>query len=183
MKFRAVLLATALTVLPATVLTVLPAAPAAAANILANPGFESGLSGWSCPSDAQAVSSPVHGGTRALRATPQGSDFARCQQVVTVKPGTTYELGAGAGPAGLAAGDADVRAERAVVRGVCAGAHRGGALHATRPGAGPVTPSGPETAPLTHLMTRKTGCLAASGRRAAQTGSGSGSASSSSHSS
>ncbi|MEV5898299.1 chitinase [Nonomuraea fuscirosea] len=94
MKVRAVLLATALTVLPATVMTVLPAAPAAAANILANPGFESGLSGWTCPSDAQAVSAPVHGGTRALRATPQGSDFARCQQVVTVEPGTTYQLSA-----------------------------------------------------------------------------------------
>ncbi|MFC4016261.1 chitinase [Nonomuraea purpurea] len=87
MKLRgpAVLLASGLIALHAT--------PASAANLLANPGFESGLSGWSC-SGAQAVSSPVHGGTRALQATPQGSDYARCQQVVTVKPSTTYQLSA-----------------------------------------------------------------------------------------
>ncbi|MER6942386.1 carbohydrate binding domain-containing protein [Nonomuraea sp. NPDC000554] len=75
-------------------LTTLSAAPALAANILANPGFESGLSGWTCSatSAAQAVSSPVHGGAKALQATPAGSDYARCQQTITVKPSTTYQL-------------------------------------------------------------------------------------------
>ncbi|MFC5831340.1 carbohydrate binding domain-containing protein [Nonomuraea insulae] len=69
------------------------ATPAFAANIAINPGFEDGLTGWTC-SGGQAVSSPVHGGTRALQATPQGNDYARCQQAVTVKPGTTYQLSA-----------------------------------------------------------------------------------------
>ncbi|WP_214326096.1 carbohydrate binding domain-containing protein [Nonomuraea sediminis] len=72
------------------------ARPAAAANILTNPGFESGLSGWTCSAtaSAQAVSSPVHGGTKALQATPAGSDYARCQQTITVKPSTAYQLSA-----------------------------------------------------------------------------------------
>ncbi|MEV0378808.1 glycosyl hydrolase family 18 protein [Nonomuraea sp. NPDC050643] len=82
---------------PAVLLTAaliaLHATPAMAANILTNPGFESGLSGWSC-TGGQVVSSPVHGGSRALQATPQGSDYARCQQVVTVRPNTTYQLSA-----------------------------------------------------------------------------------------
>ncbi|MFC5831339.1 chitinase [Nonomuraea insulae] len=70
--------------------------PAFAANIAINPGFEDGLTGWTCSgaSGAQAVTTPVHGGTKALRATPAGSDTARCQQAVTVKPGTTYQLSA-----------------------------------------------------------------------------------------
>ncbi|MGP3954799.1 chitinase [Nonomuraea sp. 3N208] len=80
----------------ALIFTALHASPAYAANILTNPGFESGLSGWTCSasSGAQAVSSPVHGGAQALRATPQGSDYARCQQNVTVQPNTTYQLSA-----------------------------------------------------------------------------------------
>ncbi|MFI6318938.1 chitinase [Nonomuraea sp. NPDC050556] len=73
-------------------LAVLPATPAFAANIATNPGFESGLSGWTCPAGAQAVSSPVHSGSAALQATPVGSDFARCQQVVSVKPSSSYSL-------------------------------------------------------------------------------------------
>ncbi|GAA2206355.1 glycoside hydrolase family 18 protein [Nonomuraea monospora] len=71
----------------------LTAAPAFAANIAINPGFEDGLTGWTC-SAGQAVSSPVHGGARALQATPQGNDLARCQQAVTVQPNTTYQLSA-----------------------------------------------------------------------------------------
>ncbi|MFI6793545.1 carbohydrate binding domain-containing protein [Nonomuraea sp. NPDC050383] len=77
-----------------TGLTVLNAAPAAAANILPNPGFESDLAGWTCSGTAAAVSSPVHGGARALQGTPAGSDYARCGQTVTVQPGTTYRLSA-----------------------------------------------------------------------------------------
>ncbi|NUT38569.1 MAG: chitinase [Thermoactinospora sp.] len=73
-----------------------PASPAHAANIVTNPGFESGLSGWTCSatSGAQAVTTPVHGGTRALQATPAGSDTARCQQTVAVQPGQAYTLSA-----------------------------------------------------------------------------------------
>ncbi|GAA2206354.1 hypothetical protein GCM10009850_018120 [Nonomuraea monospora] len=82
---------------PAVLLTAallaLHATPALAANIAINPGFEDGLTGWTC-SGAQTVSSPVHGGARALQATPQGNDLARCQQTVTVQPNTTYQLSA-----------------------------------------------------------------------------------------
>ncbi|GAA3150978.1 carbohydrate binding domain-containing protein [Nonomuraea roseoviolacea] len=73
-------------------LTALNAAPAAAANILTNPGFESDLSGWTCSGTVAAVSTPVHGGARALQGTPGGGDHARCGQTVTVRPGTAYRL-------------------------------------------------------------------------------------------
>lgn len=71
-----------------------PAAPAGAANIAANPGFESGLAGWSCASSARVVGSPVHGGASALEATPVDHDLARCQQTISVQPGSTYRLSA-----------------------------------------------------------------------------------------
>ncbi|GIH75004.1 chitinase [Planobispora longispora] len=76
--------------------TVLAAAPAYAANIATNPGFEDGLTGWTCSasSGAAAVSSPVHGGSKALQATPAGSDTARCSQTVSVKPNSSYSLSA-----------------------------------------------------------------------------------------
>ncbi|MGV9309239.1 chitinase [Nonomuraea sp. NPDC003727] len=64
-----------------------------AANIAVNPGFESGLAGWTC-SLATTVSSPVHGGTKALQGSPAGTDFARCGQTVTVQPNTAYQLSA-----------------------------------------------------------------------------------------
>ncbi|MEV0202901.1 carbohydrate binding domain-containing protein [Nonomuraea sp. NPDC050691] len=75
-------------------LTTLNASPAAAANVLANPGFESGLPGWTCAGTTAAVSSPVHGGARALQGTPAGGDHARCGQTVAVQPGATYRLSA-----------------------------------------------------------------------------------------
>ncbi|GGS88781.1 chitinase [Planobispora rosea] len=76
--------------------TVLAASPAHAANIAVNPGFEDGLTGWTCSASAgaSAVSSPVHGGSKALQATPAGSDTARCQQTVSVKPNSSYSLSA-----------------------------------------------------------------------------------------
>ncbi|MEU8266164.1 glycoside hydrolase family 18 protein [Sphaerisporangium sp. NPDC049002] len=73
---------------------VVPATAALAANIAANPGFESGLSGWTCASTAKTVTSPVHGGASALEATPAGSDYARCSQTVRVKPSSSYSLSA-----------------------------------------------------------------------------------------
>ncbi|MDK1476623.1 glycoside hydrolase family 18 protein [Streptomyces sp. 549] len=70
-------------------------AGAAEPNLLSNPGFESGLSGWSCANGSgQTVSNPVRSGASALRATPAGSDHARCSQVVTVRPNENYQLGA-----------------------------------------------------------------------------------------
>ncbi|MCQ8194015.1 chitinase [Streptomyces rugosispiralis] len=71
------------------------AATAATANLAQNPGFESGLSGWTCSAGSgTAVASPVHGGSAALKATPAGSDNARCAQTVAVKPNSSYTLGA-----------------------------------------------------------------------------------------
>ncbi|PWS51295.1 chitinase, partial [Streptomyces sp. FT05W] len=60
-----------------------------------NGGFEAGLDGWSCTGGSgTTVGTPVHGGTSALKATPAGSDNARCSQTVTVKPDSAYTLGA-----------------------------------------------------------------------------------------
>lgn len=70
-----------------------PLAHAADTELARNGGFESGLDGWSCTAGSGAVvTSPVHAGTKALRATPAGSDNARCSQTVAVKPNSTYAL-------------------------------------------------------------------------------------------
>ncbi|PWI14161.1 chitinase [Streptomyces sp. Act143] len=67
---------------------------AQAANILANPGFESGsLSPWSCTGNlGSVVSSPVHGGSKALAGAVSSSDNAKCSQTVAVQPNTAYTL-------------------------------------------------------------------------------------------
>ncbi|MGW4378717.1 carbohydrate binding domain-containing protein [Kitasatospora sp. NPDC004531] len=67
---------------------------ASAANILTNPGFESGtLSGWSCSGGAgSVVSTPVHGGSKALAGAVTAGDTAKCAQTVAVQPNTTYTL-------------------------------------------------------------------------------------------
>ncbi|MFD8459143.1 chitinase [Streptomyces antimycoticus] len=71
------------------------AAGAAAANLAQNPGFESGLGGWTCSAGSgTTVASPVHGGSAALKATPAGTDNARCAQTVAVKPNSSYTLSA-----------------------------------------------------------------------------------------
>ncbi|MFF1299155.1 MULTISPECIES: chitinase [unclassified Streptomyces] len=70
-------------------------ASAADVNNAKNAGFESGLTNWTCTAGSGAtVSSPVHGGTAALKATPAGQDNAKCTQTVAVKPGSTYTLSA-----------------------------------------------------------------------------------------
>ncbi|MEW2621658.1 glycoside hydrolase family 18 protein [Streptomyces sp. NPDC048106] len=71
------------------------AAPAAAADVnnVVNAGFESGLSNWTCSAGSgTTVSSPVHSGTGALKATPAGQDNAQCTQTVAVKPNSSYTL-------------------------------------------------------------------------------------------
>ncbi|MBA9047833.1 MULTISPECIES: chitinase [Streptomyces] len=71
------------------------AAPASAADVnnVVNAGFESGLSGWTCSAGSgTTVSSPVHSGTSALKATPAGQDNAQCTQTVAVKPNSSYTL-------------------------------------------------------------------------------------------
>ncbi|HET9137956.1 glycoside hydrolase family 18 protein [Actinophytocola sp.] len=68
--------------------------PAAAANLLANPGFEAGsLSGWTC-SGGSVVSSPVRSGSFALAGAASSSDTAQCSQTVSVLPSTTYSVSA-----------------------------------------------------------------------------------------
>ncbi|MFI5962615.1 chitinase [Streptomyces asoensis] len=81
----------------ALALSVTGAAQASAADLnnAKNAGFESGLTGWSCSAGSgTTVSSPVHGGAAALKATPAGQDNARCAQTVAVKPNSTYSLSA-----------------------------------------------------------------------------------------
>ncbi|MFF8279487.1 chitinase [Streptomyces lateritius] len=70
-----------------------PVAQAADPDLARNGGFESGLDGWSCTAGGGAVvSSPVRSGTKALLATPAGSDNAKCSQTVTVRPNSAYTL-------------------------------------------------------------------------------------------
>nr|WP_018551811.1 glycoside hydrolase family 18 protein [Streptomyces sp. SID4913] len=72
-----------------------PNAAAADADLASNGNFEAGLTGWNCTGGSgAAVSTPVHGGNSALKATPAGSDNAKCSQAVTVKPDSTYTLSA-----------------------------------------------------------------------------------------
>ncbi|MEU0336962.1 glycoside hydrolase family 18 protein [Streptomyces sp. NPDC006193] len=75
----------------------LTAAPASAADVnnVRNAGFESGLADWTCTAGSgTTVSSPVHGGSSALKAVPAGQDNARCSQSVAVRPHSTYTLSA-----------------------------------------------------------------------------------------
>ncbi|MFF7333076.1 carbohydrate binding domain-containing protein [Streptomyces sp. NPDC090306] len=67
---------------------------AQAANVLTNPGFETGgLSPWSCSGNlGSIVSTPVHGGGKALAGAVSASDNAQCTQTVAVQPNTTYAL-------------------------------------------------------------------------------------------
>ncbi|MBL1105885.1 glycoside hydrolase family 18 protein [Streptomyces sp. 5-8] len=87
----------AATALALSVTGLAAAAPASAADVnnVKNAGFESGLGNWTCTAGSgTTVSSPAHGGTAALKATPAGQDNAKCSQTVAVKPNSTYSLGA-----------------------------------------------------------------------------------------
>jgi hypothetical protein len=63
----------------------------AATNLVSNPGFESGLAGWSC-SGGSTVGSPVHSGSAALAGAVSSSDTAQCTQNVSVVSGSAYTL-------------------------------------------------------------------------------------------
>src|SRR5689334_10192272 len=78
------------------VASVFVAQPASAANLVANPGFETGtLSPWSCSGNlGSVVSSPVNSGSKALAGAASNSDHANCTQTVAVQPNTAYVLSA-----------------------------------------------------------------------------------------
>ena len=78
----------------AGVTTLVGNAQAASANLLANPGFETGtLTGWTCDAGTgSVVTSPVHSGTYALAGAATNSDDAQCTQTVAVQPNTAYTL-------------------------------------------------------------------------------------------
>ncbi|MGW6690820.1 carbohydrate binding domain-containing protein [Streptomyces sp. NPDC054961] len=71
------------------------AAGAASTNLVANSGFENGLSDWVCSSGSgTAVSGPVRSGGSALKATPSGQDTGQCTQTISVQPNSQYTLSA-----------------------------------------------------------------------------------------
>ncbi|MET8410168.1 glycoside hydrolase family 18 protein [Streptomyces sp. NPDC005195] len=91
----AVGLATAVTASVLSLTGLAGQAQAADVNNARNGGYESGLSNWTCSAGSgTTVSSPVHGGSAALKATPAGQDNAQCTQPVAVKPNSTYTLSA-----------------------------------------------------------------------------------------
>ncbi len=83
-----------LTLLAAAILV--SPAPAQAANLLGNPGFETGtLSPWACTGGlGSVVTTPVRSGTRALSGAASASDNAKCSQTVAVQANTAYVLSA-----------------------------------------------------------------------------------------
>jgi len=107
-----VLAGLALAALPVLGLTLITPEAGAAANLVSNPGFETGdTSSWSCTA-GRVVTTPVHSGTRALAGTPSNSDTGQCSQSVSVLPNSSYTLSSWVqgnyvylGATGTAAGD------------------------------------------------------------------------------
>jgi chitinase len=82
------------TVLALAVATLTGVHPAQAANLLGNPGFETGtIAPWSCTGGlGSVVTTPVHSGTGALSGAASASDNAQCTQTVNVQANTAYSL-------------------------------------------------------------------------------------------
>jgi hypothetical protein len=93
-RLRALIAAPAALLLATFLAGTAAAAPvAAAANLLTNPGFETGtLSGWTCSATDHATTSPVHSGSAALAGAASASDDAQCSQTVSVQPSSAYTL-------------------------------------------------------------------------------------------
>jgi hypothetical protein len=72
-----------------------PGSATAAVELLANQGFESGLTAWTCAGNAGRIAStPVRSGRYALAADTGPGKTARCVQAVEVRPGQRYTLSA-----------------------------------------------------------------------------------------
>lgn len=82
----------AILVTGATALVVWPAN--AATSPIENPGFESGLSGWSCATTATAGEDHANSGSASLIGATTDADNARCTQTISVSSNTTYALSA-----------------------------------------------------------------------------------------
>ena len=93
-RLRALIAAPAALLLVTFLAAAAAAGPAAAAaNLLTNPGFETGtLSGWTCAATDRVTASPVHSGAGALAGAASGSDDAQCTQTVSVQPSSAYTL-------------------------------------------------------------------------------------------
>ncbi|WP_112137394.1 chitinase [Glycomyces dulcitolivorans] len=88
------LLASLLAAMTVALAGALSASPAQAANLLTDPGFESGsASPWVCES-AQVVSSPVRSGAKALQSTAGAASTGRCALTVSVRPSSSYTFSA-----------------------------------------------------------------------------------------
>ncbi|WP_330294541.1 glycosyl hydrolase family 18 protein [Streptomyces sp. NBC_00503] len=67
--------------------------PGGGSGALVNGGLESGsLAPWTCESGASVVSTPVHGGSYALKTSPTSSQTGECAQTLTLTPNTKYTL-------------------------------------------------------------------------------------------
>ncbi|MBN1170946.1 MAG: carbohydrate binding domain-containing protein, partial [Micromonosporaceae bacterium] len=66
----------------------------AATGAITNPGFESGLAGWSCAATASSGTGHARSGSQSLIGAVTTSDHAKCTQTVSVSPNTTYTLSA-----------------------------------------------------------------------------------------
>ena len=93
-RLRALLAAPAVALLVSITALSAGVAPAsAAANLLANPGFETGtLSGWTCSALDSVTRSPVHSGSAALAGAASSASTAQCTQTVSVQPNSSYTL-------------------------------------------------------------------------------------------
>ena len=91
---RLALLTCCLLLLGLGVAALAPAASAASANLLSNGDFAAGsTSGWTCSPGDTVVTSPTYDGSAyALAGTPTDGDYARCSQVVSVQPSSSYSL-------------------------------------------------------------------------------------------
>ncbi|AKJ08839.1 chitinase [Streptomyces incarnatus] len=61
--------------------------------VLGDGDFETGsLTPWTCDSGATVVSTPVHGGSHALKTVPSSAQTGQCAQTLNLKPNTSYTL-------------------------------------------------------------------------------------------